>query len=85
MVSSCKIIDAVIYGVMLRAKMVKLPKAPPENISNRPNRPLSLAWNAAAKISRLIPGTGMHDPSRNTTNIISVYKSFLRISGILQA
>ena len=35
-------IDAVIYGVMLSANIVKLLKAPPENRSNRSNSPASL-------------------------------------------
>lgn len=54
-------IDAVIYGVILNANIVKLLNAPPENRLNRAKSPVSLSkvW---ARISLSIPGTGICDP-----------------------
>lgn len=50
--------EAVIYGVILKAKMVNWLKEPPENRSNKSNNPVSPV-NTCARAERLIPGTGM--------------------------
>src|SRR5215471_21565857 len=36
-VSSCRMMDALMYGMMPRAKMVTRDRFPPENMSYRPN------------------------------------------------
>ena len=77
-------IDAVIYGVMLSANIVKLLKAPPEKRSNRSNSPASLV-NICDRMSRLMLGTGMLDPIRKMMSIIRVNNIFDLISATFQA
>ena len=74
-------IDALMYGVMLIAKMENLLNAPPEKRSNRPNR-LPVA-NSCSMADGSTPGTGMCVPSRNTANMMSVKMTFCLSSGIL--
>ena len=51
-------IDAVMYGVILSANIVKLLNAPPENRLNRAKSPVPLS-NVCARMSLSIPGTGI--------------------------
>ena len=71
-------------GVILRAKIVKLLNDPPENRSKRSRRPVS-PENICDKYALLIPGTGILDPIRYTTNIMSVKRIFFRSSSTFHA
>ena len=77
-------IDAVMYGVMLSAKIVKLLNAPPENRSKRSRSPVS-PENICARYSLSIPGTGMLEPILYTSSIRRVKIIFCLISGIFHA
>ena len=57
-VKSCSMMEAVIYGVILSANIVKLLNAPPENRLNRAKSPVSLL-KVCERTSRSIPGTGI--------------------------
>ena len=59
-------IDAEMYGMMPRAKMVKRRSAPPENMLNMPSMPPWLSWKKPASTFGSMPGTGMCAPMRNT-------------------
>ena len=76
--------DAVIYGVMLSAKIVMFPNAPPEKRSNRSNSPYS-PENICSSMLLSMPGTGILEPILKTMSIKSVKMIFLRSSGIFQA
>ena len=52
-------IDAEMYGMMLRAKIAMRPTAPPENMSNMPSRPDCCWRNTSAKACGLMPGIGI--------------------------
>ena len=56
---------------ILKAKIVKLLKEPPENRSNKSNSPASPV-NISANTALLMFGTGIQDPTRNTTSISRV-------------
>ena len=81
-VKSCKIMEALIYGVMLMAKIENLLNAPPENISNNPNK-LPLVKSCSI-IDALTPGTGMCVPALNTMNMANVNNTFCLSSVILK-
>lgn len=70
--------------VILSAKIVKLLNDPPENRSKRSRRPVS-PENICDKYVLLIPGTGILDPIRYTTNIMSVKRIFFRSSSTFHA
>ena len=76
--------DAVMYGVILNAKIVKLLNEPPENKSNKSKSPVS-PENMSASTLLLMFGTGMLDPIRNTTSISSVKIILLLISATFHA
>ena len=76
--------DAVMYGVILKAKIVKFENDPPEKRSNKSNNPVSPVNNSASA-ALLMLGTGMFEPILNTRSIISVKSILLLISGIFQA
>jgi hypothetical protein len=59
-------IDAEMYGMMPRAKMVKRDSAPPENMLNMPRIPPCWPEKRSASTTGSIPGTGMCAPRRNT-------------------
>ena len=84
MVSRFTIIDAVMYGVILSANIVKLLKDPPENKSNKSKSPVSPV-NISDKTVLLILGTGILDPIRNTTSISKVKIIFDLISATFHA
>ena len=76
-------IDAVMYGVMLKAKIVKLLNDPPENRSKISKSPLPEKALSSCALS--MPGTGILAPTRKTMIINSV-NSILRLrSAIFQA
>ena len=75
---------AVIYGVILKAKIVKLLKAPPENRSNSERSPVP-PWKIWLNTSLLMPGTGMLAPILKTNSIKRVKTIFFLMSGIPQA
>ena len=58
-VKSWMMIDAEMYGMMLSAKIVIRPSAPPENMSNMPRMPPALRENTSCRIPGSIPGIGM--------------------------
>jgi hypothetical protein len=56
------IIEALIYGIIPRAKIEKFSKAPPENMLNMPNSVLAFWVKKADNASPLIPGVGICTP-----------------------
>ncbi len=52
-------IEAEIYGMMLRAKIVIRPSAPPENMSNIPRMPPELREKMSCRIAGSMPGIGI--------------------------
>ena len=56
--------DAVIYGMMPRAKIVRRRRLPPENMESSPSRPAPACVKNCSKAEVLIPGVGTNDPSR---------------------
>ena len=72
------------YGVILNAKIVKLLNDPPENRSNRSNKPVSPV-NISASTDLLMFGTGILDPILNTTSMSKVKIILLLISGTFHA
>jgi len=65
-VSSCKMIEALMYGMIPSAKIEKRSSAPPENKFTRPKtEPCACAcWKKAAMASLSIPGVGTATPTR---------------------
>ena len=63
-VSSCRMIDAVTYGMIPSAKIEKRESAEPENRFSRPSSepplPLKKFWICCEST----PGAGIHEPSR---------------------
>ena len=81
----CMMIEAVMYGMIPRAKMAKLVMAPPENRVRKPSTPLwlaSLRSVLSAPVS--MPGTGRCAPNRYSTIIRIVNNTLLRRSGTLK-
>ena len=72
------------YGVILNAKIVKLLNDPPENRSNKSNKPVSPV-NISARALLLMFGTGIFDPILNTTSMSKVKIILLLISGTFHA
>src|SRR5215469_7574135 len=84
--SSCRMMLAVMYGMMPSAKTVSLVMEPPLNRLSSWNR---LVFEAVAVHVRMAdsetPGVGSCWPSRNTAMMKIVNSSFLRRSGVLNA
>ena len=57
-------IDAVMYGVMPRAKTERRRRAPPENMSRNPRSPPALALKNSSSAWASSPGVGMCAPTR---------------------
>jgi hypothetical protein len=57
-VNNWKIMEALIYGIMPRAKIVSLDKAPPENISKKPMSAPPFSARNLLSASPFIPGVG---------------------------
>ena len=68
--NNCMIIDALMYGVILIAKIENLLNAPPANKSSKPNK-LPLV-NKLSITDASTPGTGIWIPKRKTMNISNV-------------
>ena len=83
-VRSWSMIEAVMYGVILSANIVKLLNAPPENRLNRAKSPVSLS-NVCARISLSMPGTGICEPILKINSIARVKIIFFLRSGMFQA
>ena len=62
--SNWRMIEAVMYGMIPRANIVKRLKLPPENIDSSPSSPAPIWPKNCSKASALIPGVGMNAPSR---------------------
>ena len=58
-VRSCRMIDAVMYGMIPRAKIVSLEKFPPENMSTKPRIEPPLRSNIAFRALASTPGVGI--------------------------
>ena len=81
-VRSCRMIDAEMYGMIPRAKIVMRPSAPPENRFRKP-RIVPLAWFVNSAIATgSTPGVGMNAPRRYTASNKNVKMTRLRRSGI---
>ena len=52
-------IDAEMYGMMFRAKIVIRPSAPPVNMSNMPRMPPLCCWKTCASTNGSMPGSGI--------------------------
>ena len=85
-VSSCMMIELVMYGMIPSENTANLVSAPPENRSMKVRALWLLTWPCSAfSADRLMFGAGMADPSRNTAMIPIVNRIFFRRSGILNA
>ena len=88
-VISCIIMDEVMYGVMLSAKMDILSNEPPVNAPRIPRPPFPSEPKRLSIIcltnSWLIPGEAIWHPSRTITSIKRVNNSFFLISFTLKA
>ena len=74
------IIAAEIYGRIVSANIVILPRAPPENILNIPKTPLLALFTISDKATALIPGTGIYVPNLYTIKAPSVNNILWRSS-----
>ena len=87
--SNCKMMLAVMYGIMPRANTDSRSSAPPLNKLTSWYTPAALlvfsrpVQNCTAFSE--MPGVGIAAPSRNTARIPSVNSSFLRRSGVRKA
>lgn len=83
MVRSWRIMEALIYGLSPSAMTEKFARVPPENKSRRPRN-----WfpaNAAFKLTRFTPATGMWAKRRKIRKIAAVKRIFFLTSGVLIA
>ena len=64
-VSSCSMIEAVMYGMIPSAKIAKRCSEPPENVLSRPRmlEPPKFS-EICSTASTLMPGAGMYAPNR---------------------
>ncbi len=53
---SCTMIEAEMYGMIVSAKMVMRPSAPPENMSNMSRMPPELVLKICARMLGSMPG-----------------------------
>src|ERR1041384_3755200 len=74
-------IEAVMYGMMPRAKIVSRRNWPPLNRSTKPRNVPRLESKNCCSRSALIPGVGMCPPRRYTASSPSVNRMRLRRSG----
>jgi hypothetical protein len=63
-VRSCRMIDALMYGMMPSAKIDICSSAPPENMLNRPRNVPDAWFTIFPMIERLTPGTVTKAPIR---------------------
>ena len=78
-------IEAVMYGVIVIAKIENLEKAPPEIKSIRPAIPLLALLIASFNVTVFTPGTVIKHPNLNRTIRSNVYKILFLTSGVLNA
>ena len=88
--SSCRMMLAVMYGMMPSANTESRNSAPPLNRLTSWNRPtwlplLLTVFRQAFTAFSEIPGVGRAKPSRNTAMMNSVNSSFRRRSGVRNA
>jgi hypothetical protein len=76
--------EALIYGIMPRAKTESLSRAPPENMSKSPNKVPRAEAKKVASASPSIPGVGTAQPIRYTSKSPKVHRTRLFNSGILK-
>ena len=88
-VSSCRMMLAVMYGMIPSAKIASCSSAPPENswiIWYRPAASPEVAWARHwFTLTMFTFGVGMTEPSRKTARMKSVNRIFLRRSGVRSA
>src|SRR5579864_6639547 len=75
-------IDAVIYGMMPNAKMVKRRRLPPLNRSKMPRTEPCPCWKSDSSTLVLMPGVGMCAPMRYTASSARVNSTRFRKSGM---
>ena len=63
-VISCRMMLAVMYGMIPSANTAKRVSAPPANRFRKSSSRLPRSSMAACRASRLTPGTGTNDPNR---------------------
>src|SRR5579884_1858029 len=80
-VINCRMIDAVMYGMMPSAKIVSRRMLPPANRSKKPKIEPCCEEKKSAHRCRLMPGVGIWLPRRYTASSPSVNRSRLRRSG----
>ena len=85
-VSSCRMIDAVMYGMIPSANSAIRDSPPPLKRFRKPRmlEPPNCSWTALTA-STLMPGTGMWAPRRYSARMNAVKASFLRISATVKA
>src|SRR5690625_4085083 len=71
------IIDAVMYGIIPKAKIEKFCRAPPPNVLRKPK---TFCWFMKSIASLFVYGTGINVPIRKTTSINNVKTIFFLIS-----
>src|SRR5918997_5090391 len=84
-VINCITIEAVMYGMIPRAKTLRLLNAPPVNTPKRPVIAFPLVSRPLSRASRFTPGSGTQQPSRYRIRIAAVNMSLRLSSGTLQA
>src|SRR4030042_470909 len=85
-VSSCMMIELVIYGMMPSPNTAIRVRAPPENRSMKlRNPPAPCCSSASCRIPMSTTGTGTCEPNRYTAIMNSVNRILLRRSGTLNA
>src|SRR5664279_873081 len=80
-VSNCRMIDAVMYGMIPKAKTVRRRMLPPANRSKKPKIDPEFELKNSSQRCKLIPGVGMWPPRRYTASRPSANISRLRRSG----
>src|SRR5579859_6058932 len=75
-------IDAVMYGMIPSAKMVKRRRLPPLNRSKMPSTEPCPCWNKVSSTRVLMPGVGMCAPMRYTASSARVNNTRFRKSGM---
>src|SRR6202140_4989670 len=81
-VINCRMIDAVMYGMMPSAKIVKRRRLPPLNRSKMPRTEPCPCWKSDSSTLVLMPGVGMCAPMRYTASSARVNNTRFRKSGM---
>src|SRR5690349_9612062 len=80
-VRSCRMMLALMYGMIPSAKIENRSSAPPENMFTSPKMLLRICWKNCASACPSMPGVGIATPSRYTASAIAVNASRFRSSG----